>query len=104
MPARLRIAPAAARDLDKVRLWLRQPGSGRQASLALRNIAAAIADLASAPFRWPESVDHPRRRVRIVRGHTIVYRVEPDDPLLPAEETRVIVLRVFQPRQNRVLG
>ncbi|WP_372422388.1 hypothetical protein [Salinarimonas chemoclinalis] len=40
-------------------------------------------------------------RVRYVRGHAIIYEVEPDLPGTPIENMDVLFLRVFQPGQNR---
>ncbi|MGP9821625.1 type II toxin-antitoxin system RelE/ParE family toxin [Salinarimonas sp. NSM] len=101
MPARLSLAPAAARDLDDIRGWLTQPGAGRAAAEMLFQILDAVDDVALAPFRWAPSRSHPGMRVRYVRGHAIIYEAEPDLPGTPIENVDVLILRVFAPGQNR---
>lgn len=101
MRATLTIAPAAARDLNAIRVWHTQAGAGARAAETLRAISAAIPELSDTPFRWPPSLDHAGRRARVVRGHTIIYRVRPDDSETPLDRIRVHVLRIFRPRQSR---
>lgn len=101
MPTQLTLAPAAARDLDNVRLWLTQPGAGATAQASLIDISDAIETIADAPFQCPLSRDHPDTRARVVRRHTIVYETDPHPGPAPAYATLVRVLRVFRPGQSR---
>lgn len=101
MPAQLTIAPAAARDLDTIRLWLTQPGAGKTAAATLADIGDAVDELAEAPYRWAESEDHPGTRSRVVRRHTIVYETDPHSGPAAVDATHVRVLRVFRPGQSR---
>lgn len=78
-----------------------QPGAGDKAALVLGRIARAVDDLADAPERWPESLDHPGRRERVVEGHTIVYRLRSRSANVA--EAEVVVLRVFGPRRHRAI-
>lgn len=75
MPAQLTLAPAAARDLDNVRLWLTQPGAGATAHASLIDISDAIETIA-----------------------------DPHPGPAPAYATLVRVLRVFRPGQSRDIG
>lgn len=99
MTRRVDPAPAALRDLDSIRRWLRQPGAGWVAREKLRRIRDAIGQLRHAPCRWPEG-DHPGVREIPVEGYRILYEVDPD-----TSDNRtagnVRVLRVFGPGQDR---
>ena len=81
------------RDLNAIRTWLRQPGSGLRARLRVARISRALAELQFRPERWPAS-PKPGLRQQIIEGHTIVYKV--DDAVM-----EVTVIRVFGPRQDR---
>jgi len=96
---RLILAPAALRDLERIRLWLLQPGSGETARKRLRAIRAAIGDLRQNPCAWPYGL-HEGVRERPVAGHRVMYDVVPDTgDSGTAGDVRI--LRVFGPGQSR---
>jgi len=96
---RVRLSPAALRDLDQAKRWLRQPGAGDAAKKKLRKIRAAILQLGETPWRWPVG-DHPGVRDVPVEGYRIMYEIHPDiEDDAAASEVRV--LRVFGPHMTR---
>ena len=80
-------------DLNAIRRWLTQPGSGLRAQLKIARIGRALTELQFAPDRWPIDPQTGVRR-RVVDGHLIAYRVD-------VERLEVRVLRVFGPYQDR---
>ncbi len=99
MPRSIRLSPAAENDLEAIRTWLNQPGSGPRARARRRAIAQAIRDLARHPIRFPVG-DHEGVRERPVEGYRVLYRVEPDTGRNDTAGN-VLVLRVFGPGQDR---
>jgi plasmid stabilization system protein ParE len=99
VPRSIRLSPAAEEDLEAIRAWLSQPGSGPRARARRRVIARAIRDLVRHPSRYPVG-DHQGIRERPVEGHRVLYAVEPDTG---NDRTAgdVLVLRVFGPGQAR---
>ena len=99
MPRSIRLSPAAEEDLEAIRAWLSQPGSGPRAWARRRAIAQAIRDLARHPSRYPVG-EHEGVRGRSVEGHRVLYAVVPDtgDDRTAGD---VLVLRVFGPGQSR---
>lgn len=81
------------RDLNAIRRWLLQPGSGLRARLKMARISRAIAELQFRPDRWPQS-SKPGLRQRVVEGHTIIYKMD-------EQALEVTVMRVFGPFQDR---
>ena len=100
MPRRLSYTPEASEDLDGIRLWLTQPGSGRAALRRLRAIRAAINRLRQHPCRYPVGQHSGVRELPCDGGYRALYRVAPDTG---RDETAgdVRVLRVFGPGQSR---
>lgn len=86
---------AALRDLDALRRWLTQPGSGERARTKRRDIVDALREIGEDPDRWPVSSDHAGTRERHVHGYSIRYEVD-------ADTGKVLILRVFGPGQNRI--
>jgi plasmid stabilization system protein ParE len=99
VPRRLRYTEKARDDLEAVRQWLTQPGSGPAARRRLAAIRAKIRRLKQHPCRHPIS-EHPGVRELACDGHRALYRVDPDTG---HDETAgdVLVLRVFGPGQSR---
>lgn len=99
MARKVTIAPAAVRDLDAARRWLRQAGAGKAAAAKLAAIRSSIRDLKEAPCRWPVGA-HAGTREIPVGGYRVVYEVDPDtgDNTTAGD---VQVLRVFGPGQLR---
>ena len=99
MPRSIRLSPAAEEDLEAIRAWLSQPGSGPRAWARRRVIAQAVRDLAHHPCRYPLG-EHEGVRERPVEGHRVLYAVVPDtgDDRTAGD---VLVLRVFGPGQSR---
>jgi plasmid stabilization system protein ParE len=95
----IRLSPAAEEDLQAIRAWLDQPGSGPRARARRRAIAQAIRDLVRHPSRYPVG-DHQGVRERPVAGHRVLYCVMPDTGD-NATAGDVLVLRVFGPGQSR---
>jgi plasmid stabilization system protein ParE len=89
----VRFTARARRDLNAIRRWLLQPGSGLRASLKIARISRALAELQFRPDRWPAAYV-PGFRQRVVEGHSIIYRIDSD-------AMEVTVMRVFGPFQDR---
>jgi plasmid stabilization system protein ParE len=92
-------APRALRDLEAIRLWFHQPGTGPQARRRFGNLRAAIDRLAEFPCLYPTG-DHPGLREASCEGHRVVYRVDPDTGR-NATAGDALILRVFGPGQAR---
>jgi plasmid stabilization system protein ParE len=99
MPRSVILSPAAEEDLEAIRLWLGQPGSGLRVRARRRAIAQAVRDLKRHPCRYPVG-DHEGVRERPVEEHRVLYSVEPDTGR-DATAGDVMVLRVFGPGQDR---
>ena len=100
MPRRLIYAPRARADIDAIRRWLSQPGSGAKARQRLTAIRAAIRRLRQYPCLYPTG-EHPgRRELSCGGGYRVIYRVTPDTG---RDKTAgdVRVLRVFGSGQSR---
>ncbi len=93
MAARLRIAPAAAKDLRLARAWLLQPGSGAEARRRWEALRQAPRRLLEQPWRGRPSRDHGDYRELVVSGYRLLYRL--DDGA-----TTIDLLRVFGPGQD----
>jgi plasmid stabilization system protein ParE len=99
VPRAITLSPAAEEDLEAIRAWLTQPGSGPRAWSRRKAITQAIRDLVRHPCRHPIG-EHEGVRERPVEGHRILYVVAPDTG---TDRTAgdVLVLRVFGPGQSR---
>jgi len=100
MPRNLGFTDKALADLDAVKLWLTQPGSGPRARRRLAAIWSAIEGLREHPCRYP-TVQHPGvRELPCDGGYRALYQVHPDTG---RDETAgdVRILRVFGPGQSR---
>ena len=95
------IGSQAALDLEGIRRWQFQPGSGLAARRRVRRILAAIEGLADHPSRHPRG-DHGRREFTVEK-HRVVYRVTSDTGR-DSSAGDVVVLRVFGPGQDRRRG
>jgi plasmid stabilization system protein ParE len=100
MPRRLIYAPRARDDLDAVRRWLTQPGSGLAARRRLAAIRAAINRLREHPSRYPIGQHSGVRELPCDGGYRVLYEVLPDTGHDEAAGD-VRVLRVFGPGQSR---
>jgi plasmid stabilization system protein ParE len=100
VPRRLIYAPRAREDLDAVRRWLTQPGSGRRARRRLAAIGADIRRLQHFPCRWPAGQHPGVRELPCAGGYRELYEVIPDTG---RDETAgdIRVLRVYGPGQSR---
>lgn len=100
MPRKLEYTDEAIEDLETIRRWLTQPGSGPRAWRRLAAIRAAINRLREHPCRYPIG-EHPGvRELPCVGGYRAMYEIYPD---ADHDETAgdVLVLRVFGPGQTR---
>jgi plasmid stabilization system protein ParE len=95
----LRYTDLAVADLDAIRRWQTQPGSGPAAVGRVKAIRDAVRRLKDDPCRWPVG-DHPGVRELPCAGHRVMYIVEPDTGR-NAGSGDVLVLRVFGPGQSR---
>ncbi len=99
MARRLIYAREARDDLEAVRGWLTQPGSGPAARRRLAAIRADIRRLLLRPCLWPVG-DHPVvRELPAVGGYRVFYKVDPDTGRDDTGDVRV--LRVYGPGQDR---
>ncbi len=100
MPRRLIYAPRAREDLDEIRHWLTQPGSGPAARRRLRAIRASIDRFRQHPSRYPVGQHAGVRELPCDGGYRALYCVV---PATGRDETagEVRVLRVFGPGQSR---
>jgi plasmid stabilization system protein ParE len=100
VPRRLIYAPRAREDLDAIRGWLMQPGSGPAAKRRLVAIRAAINRLRQHPCLYPIG-DHPGvRELPCAGGYRALYRVTPDTGRNDTAGD-VRILRVFGPGRSR---
>lgn len=100
MPRRLIYAPRARDDLDAVRRWLTQSGSGPIARRKLAAIRTEIRRLLQTPCLWPVGQHPGVRELPSAGGYRTLYEVVPDTgDNDSAGEVRV--LRVYGPGQNR---
>lgn len=100
MTRKLIYTRSALADLDAIRLWQTQPGSGPAARRRLKAIVAAIGQLRQHPCLHPVG-DHPGvRELPCDGGYRVMFDVQPDTG---RDETAgdVQVLRVFGPGQSR---
>ena len=100
MPRRLIYAPLARDDLDAIRRWLTQPGSGPRARRRLAAVRAAIDRLREHPCRYPVGQHPGVRELPCDGGYWAMYQVHYDTG---HDETAgdVLVLRVYGPGQSR---
>lgn len=100
MPRRLIYAPRARDDLDAIRHWLTQPGSGGAARRRLAAIRTEINRLREHPCLYAVG-DHPGvRELPCAGGYRALYEVRPDTGRNDTAGD-VRVLRVFGPGQSR---
>jgi plasmid stabilization system protein ParE len=93
------LAHGAADDLDAIRRWLFQRGSGPAAKRRVNAILSTIERLRTLPCFHAHG-EVPGTREVSSEGHRIVYTVEPDTGR-NADAGDVTVLRVFGPGQLR---
>jgi plasmid stabilization system protein ParE len=100
VPRTLIYAPRARDDLDAIRRWLMQPGSGRAARRRLTAIRIAINRLRQHPCLYPAGQYPGVRELPCDGGYRALYRVTSDTG---RDDTAgdVRVLRVFGPGQSR---
>lgn len=100
MPRTLRYTYEALADLDAIRGWLTQPGSGSAAGRKLVAIRNSIRQLRDHPCLYPVGQHPGVRELPCEGGYRALYRLHPDTGY---NETAgdVRVLRVFGPGQNR---
>jgi len=89
------LSPAAADDLEGVRVWYSQPGAGSLAKRRVQHILNAMEHLAEWPFIEPVGPE-PDTRERVVEDHVVFYRVDP-------ESGDIEVIRIWRPGQDRPL-
>jgi plasmid stabilization system protein ParE len=99
VPRRLGYTDDALADLDAMRRWLTQPGSGPAARRRMTAIWAAIERLRQHPCLHARG-DQPGTREVSSEGHRIIYVVDPDTGR-NADAGDVTVLRVFGPGRSR---
>lgn len=100
VPRTLVYAPRARDNLDAIRRWLTQPGSGPAARRRLTAIRAAINRLREHPCLYPVGQHPGVRELPCDGGYRAMYEVRPDTG---RDETAgdVRVLLVFGPGQSR---
>jgi plasmid stabilization system protein ParE len=100
VPRRLIYAPLARDDLDAIRRWLTQAGSGQRARRRLAAIRAAINRVREHPCRYPVGQHPDVRELPCGGGYRAMYQVYPDTG---HDETAgdVLILRVYGPGQSR---
>jgi plasmid stabilization system protein ParE len=100
VPRKLIYARKALADLDAIRRWQTQPGSGRAARRRLMAIRTAIGRLRQQPCLYPVGEHSGVRKLPCMGGYRALYEVHPDTG---RDETAgdVQVLRVFGPGQDR---
>lgn len=100
MPRRLIYSPRALLDLDAVRRWQLQPGSGAAAVRRVKAIRAAIRALKLNPCLFPLGDHSFVRELPCKGGYRVLYRLDPDTG---RSETAgdIIVLRIFGAGQFR---
>jgi plasmid stabilization system protein ParE len=100
VPRRLDYTEDAADDLEAIRRWLTQPGTGPAALRRLKAIQASIRELRQHPCLHPV-VDQPGvRELPCPHGYRAFYEVHPDTGRNDTAGD-VTVLRVFGPGQDR---
>ena len=98
MPRAVTTAPEAAEALKATRRWLTQPGSGPDGRKRWEALRDARRRLRTHPYLGPASDEHPGRRVLVVPGYRLIYRVAPDTGN-NATAGDVRLLAVFGPGQ-----
>ena len=100
MARRLRYTDDALADLDAMRRWLTQPGSGPAARRRMTAIWTAIERLRQHPCLYPVGEQPGVRELPCQGGYRALYEIHPDTG---RNETAgdVIVLRVYGPGQSR---
>ena len=93
-------AREARDDLDAVRRWLTQPGSGPTARRVLQRIRSEIRHLQQSPNQWRIGPDPGVREMPCAGGYRVLYRLDPDTGRA-ADVGDVLVLRIFGPGQDR---
>ena len=99
MPRNLRYTEPATDDLEAIRRWQTQPGSGLAAIRRMKAIRAAINRLRHFPCLYPLG-DQAGVREMPCGGHRVIYAVDPDTGRND-DAGDVLVLRVFGPGQSR---
>ena len=99
MPRKLRFAAEALNDLDAIRRWQIQPGSGLAAINRVRLIRNAIRRLKVTPCLYAAGSQAGAREMAC-EGHRVIYEVTPDTGQNDSAGD-VLVLRVFGPGQER---
>ncbi|MBV9539521.1 MAG: type II toxin-antitoxin system RelE/ParE family toxin [Acidisphaera sp.] len=100
MPRRLRYTDEARDDLEGIRCWLTQPGSGSVARRRLAALRTTIEQLRTHPCRYPVGRHRGVRELPCPGGYRAPYEVAPDTGR-DADAGDVIVLRVYGPGQDR---
>ena len=100
MPRALIYGPQARGDIDAIRRWLTQPGSGTAAWRRITAIRAAINRLREHPCLHPVGQHLGVRELPCDGGYRALYEVLPDTG---RDQTAgdVRILRVFGPGQDR---
>jgi plasmid stabilization system protein ParE len=93
---RLFVATEASADLFEAKGWLLQAGSGKAARARYKALFDSVAVLVEHPTRYRRWPDEPTRRVMVVGGYRVIYRVDPDTGD-DATAGDVTVLAVFGP-------
>jgi plasmid stabilization system protein ParE len=92
MPRGVWLSNAAAKDLEFIREWLTQPGSGAPAAAKLADLLESLAELPETATRYPIDPDRPSHRYLAQHGYWIRFRIGSDV---------IFVSRLFGPGQNR---
>jgi plasmid stabilization system protein ParE len=100
VPREVDYTDRALADLDAIRRWLTQPGSGPAARRKLTALWAAIERLHDRPCLYPVGQHPGVRELPCAGGYRALYEVYPDTGR-NATAGDVRVLRVFGPGQSR---
>ena len=100
MPRRLDYTDKAIEDLESIRRWLTQPGSGSAGRGRLRAIRTAINRLREHPCVCPVGQHQSVRELPCDGGYRALYEVHPDTGRDDSAGD-VQVPRVFGPGQSR---
>jgi plasmid stabilization system protein ParE len=100
VPRKLDYTDEAIEDLNAIRRWLTQPGSGRAARGRLKAIRTAINRLREHPCVYPIGQHPGVRELPCDGGYRALDEVRPDTGVDDSAGD-VQVLRVFGPGQSR---
>jgi plasmid stabilization system protein ParE len=97
---RLAFSRRALLDLDDIRAWLTQQGSGVAARRRLQAVYSVIRRLRQSPCLYPVGAQPGVREAPCEGGYRVSCELHPDTGF-SATAGDVVILRVFGPGQDR---